>query len=279
MSTGLLDHFEQEWDVFYQKAILDDGRAFFPEKLPLEELERIRRTQGSYMFANQYLNQIIPDAERRFKKEWFRYYDHIPERRDTVAFIDPNSMEADAQKNVNHDFVGVCVVHGDCELRWYVEVARRVKLDPTALVNLVFDLNEQYKPRLIGVEDIFYQKMLMHLLWEEYKIRKRTNPNLSPLPIVGVKPPNDKSKEKKIETVLVPRMEWGRIFFNQGMHDFEHELLTFPRGANDDIIDSVASCDEIMSYPQMERKPYVQPHPGTAEYEAQYIQKLAREGR
>jgi hypothetical protein len=265
-----------EWDVYYQKAILDDGSPFFPEKLPLEALETIKRTQGSYMFANQYMNEIIPDENRRFKKAWFKYYTSIPNRRDTVVFIDPNSMEDDKTKNKDHDFIGTAVVHGDEELRWYVEWAHRLKLSPTELVNLVFDLNERFKPRLIGVEDVFYQKMLCHLLWEEYKLRKIANPNLAPLPIVPVKPPTDKSKERKIETVLVPRLEWGRIFFNQGLHDFEHELLTFPRGAFDDIIDAVASCDEIMSYPVKENPKHVRPHPGTAAYEKAYIAELAK---
>ena len=225
MSDGLLNPKPvQEWDVYYQKAILDDGRAFFPEKLPLEALETIRRTQGSYMFANQYLNQIIPEDEMRFKKEWFRYYNSVPKNRDTVIFVDPAIGQED-----HHDFTGICVVHGDEDMRWYVEVAKRLKMTPTQIVGVIFELCEMYKPRLIGIEDVAYQKAMLYTLLEEMKIRKMS------IPVVGVKPPTDKTKEMKIMSVLVPRMEYGRIFFNQGLHDLEHELLTFPRGAHDDI--------------------------------------------
>lgn len=255
----------QEWDVFYQKAILDDGSPFFPEKLPLEALETIRRTQGSYMFANQYLNQIIPEDEMRFKKDWFRYYNQIPDRRDTVIFIDPAIGQED-----HHDFTGICVVHGDVEFRWYIEVAKRLKLTPTQTVDLVFQLNDMYKPRLIGIEDVAYQKALIHLLHEEMTIRRKQ------IPIIGVKPPHDRTKEKKILSVLVPRLEYGRVLFNQGLHDFEHELLTFPRGSHDDIVDAIASCDEIMSYPSKEKSEDVRPDPRTSEYEAWYIKNLSQ---
>lgn len=266
MSEGLLDKRPvQEWDIFYQKAILDDGSAFFPEKLPIEVLESIRRTQGSYMFANQYMNQIIPEDDMRFKREWFRYYNSIPDKRDTVIFIDP----AIGQEQ-HHDFTGVIVVHGDEEMRWYVEVARRLKLTPTQTIDLVFELCERFKPRLIGIEDVAYQKALLYLINEEMSKRKQF------IPITGVRPPTDKTKEMKILSVLVPRMEYGRIFFNQGLHDFEHELLTFPRGSHDDIIDALASCDELMSYPSKEHPKDVRHNPGTAQYEAAYIKDLAR---
>lgn len=255
----------QEWDVFYQKAILDNGQPFFPEKLSLSALETIRRTQGSYMFANQYLNQIIPEDEMRFKKEWFKYYDFIPSLKDTIIYIDPAIGQED-----HHDFTGIVVVHGDQEMRWFVEVAKRLKLTPTQTINVIFELCEMYKPRLIGVEDVAYQKALIYLLNEEMSIRKLD------IPVVGVKPPTDKTKEMKILSVLVPRMEYGRVLLNQGLHDLEHEMLTFPRGSHDDILDALASCDEIISYPMKEKPKNVRPNPNTSAYEKEFIAELAR---
>lgn len=265
MSDGLLNPAPiQDWDVFYQKAILDDGTAFFPEKLPIEVLTTIRKTQGSYMFANQYMNQIIPEDDMRFKRDWFKYYDSIPTKRDTIMFVDPAIGQED-----HHDFTGICIIHGDEEMRWYVESARRLKLTPTQTVDIIFQLAQTYKPRIIGVEETAYQKALIYMLHEEMKLRNQQ------LPIVGVRAPTDKSKERKILSVLVPRLEYGRIFFNRGMYDFEHELLTFPRGSHDDIIDAVASCDELMSYPPKEKKQDVKPDPRTSAYEAWYIKDLS----
>jgi predicted phage terminase large subunit-like protein len=273
LSEGLLNRKPvQDWDVFYQKAILDDGSPFFPEKLPLVALETIRRTQGSYMFANQYMNQIIPEDEMRFKREWFRYYNEIPERKDTVIFIDPAIGQED-----HHDFTGIVVVHGDCEKRWFVEIAKRLKLTPTQTVDIIFQLCEEFKPRLIGVEDVAYQKALIYLLNEEMEIRRKDGRLTNMLPVVGVKPPTDKTKEMKILSVLVPRMEYGRILFNQGLHDLEHELLTFPRGSHDDVLDALASCDELISYPMKEKPKDVRPNPNTSAYEAHYIKQLAKD--
>jgi hypothetical protein len=54
------------------------GRSFFPEKLSQEFLDNAKKTMGSYLFSNQYLNEIIPSELQTFRKEWLKYYTHIP---------------------------------------------------------------------------------------------------------------------------------------------------------------------------------------------------------
>lgn len=251
-----------QWQVVYKKAYNDDGSLFFPEKLTKEFLERQKREQGSYIFSNQYLNEIIPLDMQTFRKDWFVYYDAIPKNHLNFAFIDPAISQADTA-----DFTGVVVVAVDQENRWYVRFARRYKITPTQILNLIFELHKNFKCAGIGIEEVAFQKALIYMMGDEMKRRNQF------VPIQGVKPPTDKTKEMKILS-LVPRFEWGRIYLNKGLTDLELELLSFPRAAHDDLSDALSSIDSIAFAPKVENvwdKPLAPNHP---DYEKYYLHKL-----
>src|SRR4051812_19099879 len=118
------------WSIVYKKATNEDGTLLFPERLTQEFLDKARRTMGSYLFANQYQNEIIPEDEQTFKKEWIRYYSALPANVHHFAFIDPAISEADTA-----DYTGICVLAVDCEQNWYVRYAVRVRINPSQIIN------------------------------------------------------------------------------------------------------------------------------------------------
>lgn len=236
------------WSMVYEKAIRDDGSLFFPKKLTHEFLANAKRTMGSYVFANQYMNEVIPLDAQSFKKDWFKYYDTLPHPIHTFVFIDPAISQADTA-----DFTGVVVVHVDVNNRWYVSLAKRHKLTATQIIDLIFTINSQVHPQVIGIEDVAYQRALLHFMAEEMRRR-----NIH-VPIHGVRPPPEKSKQTKI-LGLVPRFEWGSVFLSRGLVDLEGELLSFPRGSHDDLIDALASIEAITYPPQPEKVKFEKPH-------------------
>lgn len=255
-----------KWETVVKTAYNKDGSLFFPEKLTHEFLENAKRTLGSYIFANQYLNQIIPADMQSFKKEWFKYYNCLPKRCHTFVFIDPALSEADTS-----DSTGVVVIKVDEKNDWYVELAKRVRINPTQLVSYVFDLYAQYKPQVIGIEEIAFQKAILYFLNEEMRRR-----NIM-MPVTGIKYSNQKSKQTRILS-LVPRFEWNHIFLNQGLQDLELELLQFPRGSHDDLIDALASMEYIAYLYDEKEKPLPKPHsPHDPNYERWYLQNRNKE--
>lgn len=251
-----------KWSCVYKRAYNEDGSLFFPEKLSHEFLEQQKRSQGSYIFSNQYLNEIIPTDLQTFKKDWFRYYESLPKKKNTFIFIDPALSEADTS-----DSTGIVVVHVDSEKRWFIEHASRYRISPTKLIDFVFELNKRYQPQVIGIEEVAYQKALLYFLSEEMRRRKTI------VPATGIKYSPDKSKQTRILS-LVPRFEWGHIFLNHGLQDLELELMQFPRGSHDDLIDALASIEYIASYPDDRpeelKKPHSSSHP---DYERWVIQE------
>lgn len=252
------------WDIVYKQAEYEDGHLLFPQKLTRKFLDAMKKTLGSYSYANQYLNQVIPEDARMFRKTWFKYYEKLPTVKNTYIMIDPAiSLQVAA------DFTGIVVVDIDQNNNWYIRYAKRHKITPTQLIELIFKMNEQFKPQSIGIESVAFQKMIFYVLIEEMKRRNIV------IPVHEVKASNDKTKEQKIQA-LIPRYEWGMMFHDQGLLDLEMELLTFPRGEHDDIIDSLSMVEFIQNAPivRVEQRK-LQPH--EAGYEKQYIENLVKE--
>lgn len=255
------------WRIVYKKAINPDGSLLFPERLTREFLDDARKRMGSILFANQYQNEIIPDDEKRFKASWLRYIDgHTPPPwKLTFGFIDP----AIGQKN-NHDYTAITVVDVDHEGKWYLRLANRARLTPTEIIAKMFDVCAQFNINCLGVETVAYQEALLYFLDEEMKRRQKV------IPVTGV---NQSGVSKEVRILgLVPRFEWGKIFVERGLTDFEDEYNSFPRAAHDDIMDALASIESIVHYPKkpevnLNERPHSQHSPT---YESWYIRSLSK---
>lgn len=253
---------QHTWLVVYDKAERHDGSLFFPERLTKGFLAEQRRTQGPYIYANQYQNEILPDEDQDFKKEWLLYYEKLPPSYNTFIFIDPAISQQE-----HADYTAYVVVHVDPHGYWYVEAAKRQRITATETVKLIFDLHAAFKPRAIGIETVAYQQALLHFLNEEMKRRATV------IPVTGIKRGPDKTKEQRILS-LVPRYEWGRILHNKGLEDLEDEYAKFPRSKNDDIMDALASIEEIVYTPSKERNINEPRSPNDPGYESAYIRSL-----
>lgn len=255
------------WSIVYRKAIEDDGTLLFPERLSKEFLEIQKRKLGSYAWSNQYQNEIISEENQTFKKNWLQNYKELPTNKHTFAMIDPAIGQ-----NKTSDYTGIVVIDVDTDGNWYVRLAKRERCTPTQIVNLVFSLNDEYQPRVIGVESVAYQKALIYLISEEMGKRKKV------IPLKEILRPTDKKKETRIRGPLVPRYEWKRIFHAQGLYDLENELLQFPKSSHDDLIDALASMDEFVTYPEAEKEQeYERPNsPADPKYESWFRQNLRK---
>ena len=266
MSQKFTDEFvgvKNGWAICYKKAI-GSGGLLFPERLSAEFLEKARKTMGSYLFANQYQNEVIPPDEQSFKAEWFKYYESLPKNLYRFAFVDP----AIGQKD-HHDYTGIVIVAVDDDGIWYVEVANRYRLTPTQLVSKLFELHQHIGLKVIGIETVAYQEALLYFLSEEMRKRQTT------IPVTGVK--RDKTSKQTRILGLVPRFEWGRIYLAKAMTALEDELTTFPRGTHDDLLDALASIENIVFYPDKKEPTIERPNsPTDPRYESWYIQQLGK---
>jgi len=221
---------------------------------------------GAYLFANQYQNEVIPASEQTFKPEWVTFYEEIPKTIFNFIVIDPALSEA-----ATADYTGVVVCSVDVNGTRYIRYAKRHKVNPSQLIDLIFELNDVWSPLNIGIEEVAFQKAILYFIDAEMKRRRKM------LPITGIKAPTDRTKEMRILS-LVPWFQWGRILMAQGLTDLESEMMSFPRGAHDDLLDCVAYIDSIAVTPtevMNERRP----SSGDPEYEKWFIQQVLSKGK
>jgi predicted phage terminase large subunit-like protein len=250
------------WSVIYKRAIQYDGSLLFPERLTAEFLDQARRTQGSYVFANQYQNEIIPSGEQKFKKEWWRYYHDLPEIHYKFAFIDPAISEEETA-----DYTALSVVAVDTDRNWYVILVKRQRINPTEIIDMAFDVQKQFQCMAIGIEEVAFQKSLLHFTHERM-LELNTM-----IPVTGVKRGPDSNKHMRIMS-LVPRFEFGSLFLSHACKDLEDEMSFYPRAAHDDCLDSLASIKDVVFYPE-KRTRNERPPTNDPNYERWYIQQLA----
>lgn len=241
------------YDVHLRQAIELDSegqpRAIFPEAYvrtdaelseilkanpdaPFESLETVRRTNASWKWSGQYMNDPVDQDAVEFKNVWFK---PITEQQGASFNIAKTFLSLDPAFRLkqHNDFSGlvvtkvlptndVCVVH-----------AEAIKVNPERLVAEVFRLFRAYRFDLLIVESTQAQLLLTNLL----RIEMRRTDTFFLMHEAGEG--NQDSKPARIRG-LIPRYANGQIFHAPGLMDLEAQLSEFPRNAHDDIIDALA---------------------------------------
>lgn len=241
----MLENERARYNIIIRKAMEDDGTLLFPERLTPEFLEETRERQGNYIFSCQYQNSPVDDETATFKQSYFRHIDWSLVKDRPINWymaIDP-SMEGPYS-----DYAAFVLCGMDFQQELYVRQVHRAKMNYSEIINLMFDWYVKYQPRRIALETIATQKNIQYMLNNEQKNRGIW------LPVEEIKS-RTASKESRIEA-LAPYYEFGRVHHvkeaNQ-IDELEYELLHFPKGSHDDVIDALATILEIATPPTGKR--------------------------
>jgi predicted phage terminase large subunit-like protein len=120
------------------------------------------------------------------------------------------------------------VVLGKQNGNTYVVHASRTRAGFQGSVDFIRSIAYRYKPTIVAIENVQYQAAVVEQL-----LRDTT------LPIVGIKP--DKDKVTRFLPLSV-RYEQGLVWHNENLEEYEDELLSFPEGMHDDLVDAAANA-------------------------------------
>lgn len=265
-------------DIVSELGFYKAGDIFFPERLDEDFLKAQRKSQGTYIYNCQYLLNPVDSETADFKKEWNRYHrSHIeldPEDNSQVLVVDwigdynKNTAEGyefplrykikklitvdpNNKKKKTSDFTAGIALALTTAGDWFILDIFRDILNPGEQVNLLFRVQEQYEPTLLGLEENGKEAirfMLIQRMRHESKFFRITE-----LKTGGV------AKEDRIRR-LIPRFEYGTIFFPVSLvkrnsygvttdlvEALEDELAYFPSGEHDDLIDALAYMDDLVA--------------------------------
>lgn len=235
-------------DVYRRQAVTDgkivekpnggyeiyEGDILWPEKYSREHLNDLLDSKGLYEFNCQYQNRPIDDKNAVFQRKWFKEYEPTELKdRQMMKFtaIDPAiSLKERA------DYTAIVTVGVDVHENIYILDIRRGHFSEDRIADELFLVNRKYRPVSITIETVAFQKALQHFLEREMRTRGEH------LPLKEVVPDSSENKEKRIRS-LQPYYMRGSIYHYKNVPYMDYltdELIRFPKGKNDDIIDALA---------------------------------------
>ena len=246
----IIDYEQEDFNILKKAAYEEDGSLFFPEVLSEKELDKIRRRQGSYIFSCQYLNEPVSDENAIFRRDKIvrKPWDEVKGRpMNWYLSIDPSYTDPRGS-GIYSDYVGMVLVGMDYMRDLYIRHITRKKMTYSETINEIFRIYTDAK-----FSDIKNMKIILEVIGTKslsYELSNEQRRRNTWLPIQEIKSRSE-AKEERIRG-LAPFYEYGHIFHIKecpNLEELEYELLHFPRGAHDDIIDPLATVLEVASPP------------------------------
>lgn len=237
------------WRTFRVPAEAD-GEVIFPQKFSLARLAEIRREVGPYIFSCQYLLSPIDPENAMFQKRWFQYFDqwHPGPYRSYVTVDLAYSDKKTA------DYTAIIHTKVDQFKNLYVSDYIRSHLGLGNMIQALFGMIEPITTlSCVGVEiqpsETETNSAVLIMIREE--MRKRGKFFI----LKGIKPVRDKVARAGI---LVPLFSNGAVYMRHTMPELEDELLRFPKGEHDDLVDALAYVPHIWHEARRQEIPKVQ---------------------
>jgi predicted phage terminase large subunit-like protein len=205
------------------------GEALHPKRESKEALEKIKAEIGSLMFSAQYQQRPVPLEGNLIKREWFRFYDQLPQAtpRDLVV----QSWDIAMATSEANDY-SVCTTWRVAKSDYYLIDVYRARLQYPDLRRTIASMAHKHRVGKILIENAGPGMALLQDL-------QRDTPNGMIRPL-GQKPDGSKTDRMVAQSA---RIEAGHIHLPKGaewLDVFLLELLAFPRGKHDDQVDSVS---------------------------------------
>jgi predicted phage terminase large subunit-like protein len=233
----------ERWEVLNFPALAGEndplgrqpGQALWPERYDEAALAAKRLTLGSYQFVSLYQGSPIDAQGGLFQKSWFRYWTRHgeyyllgPERRpvriDQCRRFGTVDLAFSTKKEADYTVICAWAVSpwGDLIL---LDIHRE-RLSAPRLNPSIRAMVKRQNLEYIAIEKMLGESLVTHGL------------RLDGLAVRRLIADTDKITRSIPAQV---RMEAGQILLpasHPELEAIEHELLTFPRGAHDDIVDN-----------------------------------------
>ncbi len=231
----LIREHADDWQVFRSPAIAEVpdsnrgiGDALCPERFTVEQLDRIRRAVGPYLWSAMYQQRPSPAEGAIFERDWFKYHgvdDHpTPTRFDALI----QSWDLAFKKTDTSSYV-VGQVLGRVDNDYYLLDQERARATFPETIRMIGELSERWpEAEPIYVEDKANGPAVIDTL------------NSKVQSLQAVTPQGDKVACARAVT---PIFEQGNFYVPDPedapwVYQYIDEMMAFPNGKNDDQVDS-----------------------------------------
>lgn len=245
-----------KWTILSYPAIATEdekfrkeGEALWPQKFSLENLLETKQELKADWSA-LYQQNPIDEESAQFKRSMFRYYDKdsLPDLDNMwiVTGVDPAISKKETADYSAVITLGITRSMSDRNIigRIYVLDYVNRRMNPSELIDEIFLQKVKWNSDVFAIETVAYQAALVHFL-RDAMLRKQIM-----LRVEEVK--STLAKEKRING-LIPYYQNNVVEHAPWMQDLEDQLLRFPVGAHDDLIDGFSHCIPFMIPPAVKK--------------------------
>ena len=235
------------WKNMHFSPDLDNNIALWEEWQPIkklvqkkEELDSIGRAS---VFYREYMCQIVGDEDQLFRQAYIQYhnYELKIDSSNRHYLTDGNKefpvnvfMGVDPASSVRKtaDYSVIMPVAVDENNNRYILQYYRQRATPMQLAESIIEYFKLFKPVKVRVESVGYQEML-----REY-LRQRCDEEKIFISGLEIKESPRTSKSSRLET-MQPYFAQKKVYIKKEMPEILDELLLYPRGKHDDLLDGL----------------------------------------
>jgi len=231
----------QNWKTFQYGVVDEEGKPTWNEKYDEDWIQKKRKeyiARGQlYRFNTEYMNVVVTREDRTFDIERVRFYDQRqfdPVRKagvDIIQIVDPGLDD-----NADHDpsVIWTSAMDKDGNI-WVIDVIRKHMLHHELLDEIVRQYRK-HTPRLVYIEAVQAQKWLLQ------DLESGVWPGGAIIPVEKID--HTQIRLGKLRIYQLESVFHHRKLFVPSTAEFWpdlcDELVTFPRGKHDDILDCFA---------------------------------------
>jgi predicted phage terminase large subunit-like protein len=212
------------------------GEALHPERFPRSLLLKYKRTLQPRHWSALYQQQPAPDEGLFFTADMFRFRPHLPMISDLYTFAAWDL--AIGVKNSNDWTVGIVGGLDWDDNLWILDMIRGRWNDTHQIATTILDASIRYDCIMTGIEKGQLELALKPHL--DRVMKKRSTYIVLAEGDNALRPITDKMVRAR---PLQGRMQQGKVLFpadQPWVETAKNELLRFPTGTHDDIVDAMA---------------------------------------
>lgn len=224
---------------------IKEGELLWPDRLPKEVLDGLKKSLGSISYAGQYQQRPMPSEGGQFQYKWFKYF--TQKRNKYILESEGQKIEYQIDEcwrfmtvdlaislKQTADYTVICTWAVTPENELLLIARERDRMDNPTQQRVIASIFNSHEVDYIKIESVAYQLSLVQ------QLRK------SGFPIREFKPIKDKVSRATTASVYY---EGGSVYHPKSvpwLGEWEEELLLFPNSQHDDQVDNCSmACEEI----------------------------------
>lgn len=222
----------------YRRKAIENNIPIWKERFTKDELMWLKHEElGSYIYSCQYDNDPVPEEDAHFRRTDINWIDELDVPMDTVNFA---AVDMADEETTRGDFTVITIASFDSDGKMYVREIIRGKFSNHEILQLIHRATERWNLQTVAIETTGFQKGIVR----GYKHEAERNGWFVPWKEVA----RGRTTKLKRGLGLQPRVERGDFYIVEGIKNSEwlvEEMVTFPLGVYDDILDTVVDIENI----------------------------------